>query len=166
MILVYSKNPKDHSVPFKKGAFCRWPVIVLMVIYCCMFVPLKIRVVYVVFCGKNVNANCCNVLWDICPRLFNFFLTAMLSDLHGMLCERSKLLLASLFKWRCVCTSSALDCFLSMLFALNPILVTVEKNFYYFREKLIIFFPTKMTFIFTEMNPCVLSRIDLQSFIR
>lgn len=83
---------------FKKGVFCWWLFVVLMLIYCCMFVSLKIHVVYVVVCGKNVNANCCNVLQDNCPRLFNFFLTAMLSDLHGMLCELSKLLLVSLFK--------------------------------------------------------------------
>jgi len=63
-----------------------------------MFLSLKIHVVCVVFCGNNVNANCCNVLRVNGPRLFNFFLTATLSDLHGMLCELSKLLLVSLFQ--------------------------------------------------------------------
>lgn len=55
------------------------------------------------------------------PPLFDFFLTAMLSDLHGMLCELSKLPLVSL------------DCSLSMLFAPYSILVTAEKNFHGFR---------------------------------
>lgn len=98
-----------------------------MLIYPCIFVSLNIHVVCVVFCGKDVNANCCNVLLDNCPRLFNFFLTVMLSDLHGMLCELSKLLV-SLFKLRYFCTSSTLDCILNMLFALYSPVVTVKKN--------------------------------------
>lgn len=104
-IIFYSKNPTEYSVPFKKRC------VLSVAVYCfysdiSLYACITEKNVYVVFCGKDVNENCCNVLWDNCPWIFNLFLTVMLSDLHGMLCELRKFLLVSLFKWRHVCTNS------------------------------------------------------------
>lgn len=128
-----------------------------------LFISLKICVC--VFCCINVNANSCNVFRDDCPRLFNFSLTALLSDLHGMLCDLSKLLLVSLFKWRYVCSSNALGFFLNMLFALYSILITVEKKLLLLWVKAI-FSCLSNWILYLQKWIVALSCIDLLSFIR
>lgn len=134
---------------------------IVTLMFCCLY-----RLKYVcVFCCINVNANSCNVFRDDCPRLFNFSLTALLSDLHGMLCDLSKLLLVSLFKWRYVCSSNALGFFLNMLFALYSILITVEKKLLLLWVKAI-FSCLSNWILYLQKWILALSCIDLPSFIR